>query len=177
MLGYFNNPEATESALDAAGWLHTGDIGYVAKDGCLYIEKIRELIRRRSRRGDPDAEMYRPVIDNIATRRQLTTQVAFQSLLLDSVRESVVAMDNDYRVTFWNKGAETLFGYTAQETVGKPFVDLVVPDADAARTEWIAGLEGIRQAGTGKGSTLRRRKDGTLIWTDVSASVISDADG
>ena len=45
MLGYWNNPEATAQALDADGWLHTGDVGKVDADGYYYIvNRIKEMI-------------------------------------------------------------------------------------------------------------------------------------
>ena len=45
MLGYWKNPQATAEALDAEGWLHTGDVGKVDADGYYYIvNRIKEMI-------------------------------------------------------------------------------------------------------------------------------------
>ena len=46
MRGYLNNVETTASTLDADGWFHTGDIGYVDKDGDFYVvDRVKELIK------------------------------------------------------------------------------------------------------------------------------------
>lgn len=37
MLGYYKNPEATNAVIDREGWLHTGDMGVMDRDGFLYI--------------------------------------------------------------------------------------------------------------------------------------------
>ena len=46
MKGYHNRPDATAAMIDAEGWLHTGDVGYVDDDGYFYIiDRVKELIK------------------------------------------------------------------------------------------------------------------------------------
>jgi long-chain acyl-CoA synthetase len=46
MLGYYNNPTATDDAI-RNGWLHTGDVGFLDEDGYIYIvERVKDLIIR-----------------------------------------------------------------------------------------------------------------------------------
>ncbi|MEU9345261.1 long-chain fatty acid--CoA ligase [Streptomyces sp. NPDC048278] len=43
--GYWNNPQANRAAFDEEGWFHSGDIGYLDEDGCLYIvDRLKDMI-------------------------------------------------------------------------------------------------------------------------------------
>lgn len=45
MKGYWNRPEATAESIDAEGWFHTGDVGYVDADGFLYVtDRIKDMV-------------------------------------------------------------------------------------------------------------------------------------
>jgi PAS domain S-box-containing protein len=108
-------------------------------------------------------------------RRKTARHLAFQSLLLDSVRESVVATDAEGRITFWNKGAEALFGYSNHEAVGQLLGALVNPAG--ASGDAFDPKRDVRRDRGWHGQLLRRRSDGASIWTDVFASLIPDAEG
>ena len=45
MKGYWNKPEATRAAIDAEGWFHTGDVGYLDDDGFLFIaDRVKDML-------------------------------------------------------------------------------------------------------------------------------------
>ncbi|XP_015173331.1 PREDICTED: 4-coumarate--CoA ligase 1-like [Polistes dominula] len=49
MNGYYNNPQANKDAIDADGWLHTGDLGYYDEDGEIFIvDRLKETLKYRS---------------------------------------------------------------------------------------------------------------------------------
>ena len=75
----------------------------------------------------------------------------------------------------WNKGAERVFGYTAEEMIGKP-ITLLIPEDHIDEEPQI--LERIRKGEIiNHYETLRRRKDGTLVDLSLTISPILDDQG
>lgn len=101
-------------------------------------------------------------------RRQILTEQARLAAIVESSADGIIGQTPDGIVTNWNKGAEYLFGYTAEETVGQTLVSLVIPDEFVAEEAHI-----LARIKTGERitsfDTQRRRKDSRLI--DVSASI------
>jgi PAS domain S-box-containing protein len=61
----------------------------------------------------------------LAERRRAEEQLAFQASLLDNIHDAIIANDTAQRITAWNKAAEKLYGYTAEEALGKIHGDLL----------------------------------------------------
>ncbi len=98
-----------------------------------------------------------------------------QSLdMLDHVRDAIIATDLQGVVTFWNPGAERLFGWRADEMIGRPYTDRLPPEARESVAEHIAS----RAAGTVfEGEFLDWRKDGSRVWIDARVTRFLNAEG
>jgi PAS domain S-box-containing protein len=177
MKGYLNNPEVTRRVLDEDGWLRTGDIGYADADGYIYVlDRANDLVKFRGLQYQDD-ELLLSVVEDRTRQRDDQRRLRFQSLLLGSVRESIVGIDAGYAVTYWNNGAQALFGYTAEEAMGRPIEGLILPEDERAFADWQEELAQLSSQGKWQGQVQRRRKDGSVIWTDVVASVVESSEG
>jgi PAS domain S-box-containing protein len=108
----------------------------------------------------------------------LHNQIPADSLLaaiIESSDDAIISKDLRGTVTSWNKGAERMFGYTAEEIIGQPIVKIIPPDREA---EEASTLESIRRGERiEQFQTVRKRKDGSLVDIGLSISPIRDHEG
>jgi PAS domain S-box-containing protein len=106
-------------------------------------------------------------------------EALFERMWLASIVEfsddAIISKNLDGIITSWNKGAERLFGYLAEEVIGKPVAILAPPER---RGEDYAILERVQRGDRVHNyETIRRRKDGSLIDVSVTVSPIRGAGG
>ena len=95
--------------------------------------------------------------------------------IIDTSDDAIVSKDVNGIVTSWNNGAKRIFGYTADEMIGRPIVTLIPPDRHNEEPEI---LERIRRGERIEHyETVRQRKDGTLIDVSLTVSPLRDAAG
>ena len=95
--------------------------------------------------------------------------------IVESSDDAIVSKTLDGIVTSWNPAAEKLFGYTAEEMIGRPIAILAAPDRE---NEMPAILESIRRGEkVDHYETVRRRKDGSLVDISLTVSPIRDETG
>ena len=95
--------------------------------------------------------------------------------IVDSSDDAIISNNLNGIVTSWNKAAGRLFGYTAEEMLGRPVTVLAAPDR---LYEMPAILQRIRQGERVEHyETLRRAKDGKLLNISLTVSPIHNADG
>ena len=73
----------------------------------------------------PDRRIFVGTIRDITDRKRHEERIREQASLLEKVHEGIVVRDLDDRIRFWNRGAEALFGWHADEALGRPAVDFL----------------------------------------------------
>lgn len=105
----------------------------------------------------------------------METNIDFATQLLTETPDAVVAISPHGEVLHWNPAAETIFGFTSAEALGRSLSELIVP-ADRGEEAQQIQAEAI-QHGLAVYESVRRRKDGSLVHVSISTKAIRDADG
>ncbi len=95
--------------------------------------------------------------------------------IVDSSDDAIISKDLDGIITSWNKSAERIFGYTADEAIGKPVTILIPQDRQQEEPQILARLR--RGERVDHFETVRRRKEGGLLDVSLTISPVKDAQG
>jgi PAS domain S-box-containing protein len=111
---------------------------------------------------------------DITERKRAEAERARHAQILAHVRDSVIVTDREGIVTYWNEGATRLFGWTAEEMLGRPLVERV-PEAERERMS--AASRAIAEGKDFAGQWEDYRKDGSRVWIEARVTRITDATG
>src|SRR5215475_2722824 len=110
-----------------------------------------------------------------AALRESREQFRWLAAIVQSSDDAIISKDLNGIITSWNKGAERLFGYSAEDTIGKSITILIPPER---HHEEHTILGRIRHGNRSEHyETVRRRKDGSLIDISLTISPVKDAEG
>ena len=110
-----------------------------------------------------------------AALRETEQRLRWLAAIVESSDDAIVSKNLDGIITSWNRGAERVFGYTAEEAIDKPITILIPQERQA---EERAILTRIRKGERiDHFETIRQRKDGSLIVVSLTVSPVKDAEG
>ena len=112
---------------------------------------------------------------DISDRKHADIDAQRLASIVESSDDAIVSKDLNGILTSWNHGAARLFGYDAEEVIGKSVTILIPPDRIDEEPEILGRIR--RGERVDHYDTVRRRKDGGLIDISLTVSPLRDADG
>ena len=108
------------------------------------------------------------VFRDITERKKTEEKISQQAFMIANANDAIIGYDFEMRVTFWNKAAERLYGYTAEEAMGKLSVDLLKPSYVNLKREEL--VDQLNVKGHVETESVRLNKDGRRL--NIEAHVI-----
>ena len=113
---------------------------------------------------------------DITKQKESEEKIRIHADILSQVKDAVIAVDNENRITYWNKGAENLFGYKLNEVENERFRNTV-------NYRWLTpddkknAYNQLKTVGEWHGENLSTRKDGKEIYIESSINAFKDDKG
>jgi PAS domain S-box-containing protein len=141
-------------------------------DGTIVLSVIRDISDRM--RIEEELRRANQELDRRKTRELRDSQNRL-ALIVDSSQDAIIGKNLEGIVTHWNKGAEQIYGYTAQEMIGRP-ISILAPrereDEIPAILQKIRNGERVEYF-----ESVRVTKDKRNLHVSISVSPIYNADG
>jgi PAS domain S-box-containing protein len=114
------------------------------------------------------------VVRNIYERKKSEDLLKHQAILLENINEAVITMDSELNITSWNKLAESIYGWTREEVIGKKASAIFQTNFQAITSKKVQ--ECLNESGKWIGEVIQKMKNGSTVHIHASTSVIRDRD-
>jgi len=167
--------EALEHALERTG--HEREPLHLEVRVRRFDDVERVLRARGEAVTSPEGEPVRVVgtLQDVTQESEVRAARDLLSYVVQSTGDAIITKAPDGTITSWNRGAEQLYGYTAEEAIGRPSG---LTETPARAGEWQKILETVFSGQSiDNFETERVRKDGTTIAVALTVSPVTDAHG
>ncbi|HAH23941.1 MAG TPA: hypothetical protein DCL77_09330 [Prolixibacteraceae bacterium] len=148
-----------------------GEVIFIGKNGTRFPAEISMSLFLNNE----GLERSSMVIRDITERKKIQNELKFHADLLNNVGQAVTATDLQSNVTYWNREAEKIYGWSQMEAMGQNILNLI--PAESTKEQAIEITKRLSQGETWSGEFLVKRKDGSNFLADITDSPILDSNG
>jgi diguanylate cyclase (GGDEF)-like protein/PAS domain S-box-containing protein len=113
-------------------------------------------------------------IKQVEEKRKLAdARIRQQASLLDKAQDAIVVRSIDHRILYWNKSAERLYGWSAEDVLGKSIKELAYDNPFSFNE----ATDKVLKLGEWRGEILQQRKDGSMVTVEAHWTLVRDDDG
>jgi diguanylate cyclase (GGDEF)-like protein/PAS domain S-box-containing protein len=106
-------------------------------------------------------------------RRDADARIREQASLLDKAQDAIIVRGIDHRIHFWNKSAERLYGWRAEEVVGRSMEKMLFPQNAA----FVEATRQVMALGEWSGEIAQQRKHGSTLMVEGRWTLVRDEQG
>jgi PAS domain S-box-containing protein len=152
----------------------SGELRHVCKDGreVLVDSRMQLLADGTVLEVNRDVTEQKKIEDAL---RETEQQLRWLASIVESSDDAIVSKNLDGIIRSWNKGAERVFGYTAEEAIGRPITIVIPQDRHSEEVEILTRIR--RGERIDHFETVRQRKHGSLIVVSLTVSPVKNAEG
>jgi two-component system cell cycle sensor histidine kinase/response regulator CckA len=110
---------------------------------------------------------------DMSAQRQAEVQLREQAELLDKAQDAILVVSLDRRITYWNKGAQQLYGWSSKEALGKEMADLLHTELK----EFQGAFTQVNATGEWTGELKQQAKDGRSLIVESRWDLVRDDQG
>ncbi|NJD77627.1 MAG: response regulator [Candidatus Methanoperedens sp.] len=137
--------------------------------------KARDELELRVKERTIELEVTnKSLLAEIEERKRAEEKIREQAALLDKAQDAIAARDLEHRLIYWNKGAQRLYGWTAEETIGKNADELLYKEESS---DLIEAKKSVIEKGEWIGELRQRTKDNKDIIVEGRWTLVHDNDG
>lgn len=115
------------------------------------------------------------LVRDITEHKKLQDKMILQSEMLSQVQDSIVVVDNNFKIIYWNKMAEELFGWVKEEVIGRSLQEILKTETKNLSREDI--ITQLHNEGHYYGEIVYIDKNGRHIPTEVRSATFTDLKG